>query len=99
MDRLAPVAPSDEIDLYVRTYTSLLRSTGDVRVRAFEEAHSFSTSALHPSALAPMPDASAFAYAAARLPDTMPTVRRLVLGQSHELFEAAGFDVRSWSNV
>jgi hypothetical protein len=99
MDRLAPVAPSDEIDLYVRTYTSLLRSTGEVRVRAFEEAHAFSTSALHPGALSPSPDVSAFAYAAARLPDTMPQTRRLVLGQSHELFEAAGFDVPAWTNV
>ena len=99
MDRLAPVAPSDEIDLYVRTYTSLLRSTGEVRVRAFEEAHAFSTSALHPGALATDPDVSAFAYAAARLPATMIATRFIVLGQSHELFEAAGYDVRAWRMV
>ncbi len=99
MDRLAPVAPSDEIDLYVRTYTSLLRSTGEVRVRALEEAHAYSTSALHPGALAPELDASAFAYAAARLPATMIATRHVILGQSHELFEAAGFDVRTWAMV
>jgi hypothetical protein len=99
MDRLAPVAPSDEIDLYVRTYNSLLRSSGEVRVRAFEEAHAFSTSALHPGALGPEPDVSAFAYAAARLPDAMPQTHLLLLGQSHELFEAAGHEVRSWQNV
>jgi len=39
VERNAPVASSDEIDLYVRTYTSLLRSSGPVRVRAFEEAN------------------------------------------------------------
>src|SRR5262252_6553921 len=99
MDRLAPVAPSEEIDLYVRTYSSLLRSSGEVRVRAFEEAHAFSTSALHPGALSPEPDVSAFAYAAARLPDAMPETRLIVLGQSHELFEAAGHEVRTWQNV
>jgi hypothetical protein len=70
-----------------------------VRVRAFEEAHAFSTSALHPGALALEPDVSAFAYAAARLPETMPVTRLLVLGQSHELFEAAGYDVRAWQDV
>src|SRR6516165_4701923 len=96
MERQPPVAPADEIDLYVRTYTSLLRSTGDVAVRAFEEAHAFSRSSLHEGALSPEPDVSAFAYAAGRLPLEMPNVRRFVLGQSHELFEVAGYDVRSW---
>jgi len=42
VDRQPPRATSDEIDLYIRTYYSLLRSSGDVRVRAFEEAHLFS---------------------------------------------------------
>lgn len=99
MERQAPVLPSDEIDLYVRTYTSLLRSSGRVRVRAFEEAHAYCNSSLHPRALALEPDVSAFAYAAARLPAEMPRVELIVLGQSHELFEAARFDVRSWPNV
>src|SRR6202453_4165238 len=99
MERQPPVQPADEIDLYVRTYTSLLRSTGDVDVRAFEEAHAFSASSLHDGALSADPDVSAFAYAAGRLPLEMPQVKRLVLGQSHELFEAAGFDVRTWKIV
>jgi hypothetical protein len=99
MERQPPVAPADEIDLYVRTYTSLLRSSGDVDVRAFEEAHAFSASSLHEGALATEPDISAFAYAAGRLPFEMTQIRRIVLGQSHELFEAAGYDVRSWRIV
>jgi hypothetical protein len=99
MERQPPVAPADEIDLYVRTYTSLLRSSGDVDVRAFEEAHAFSASSLHEGALSPDPDVSAFAYAAGRLPLEMPDTKRIVLGQSHELFEAAGFDVRAWRIV
>ena len=99
MDRQAPVALSDEIDLYVRTYYSLLRSSGEVRVRAFEETHAYSTSSLHTGALSPIPDTSAFAYAAARLPDSMPDTRLVVLGQSHELFEAAGYDVATWRIV
>jgi hypothetical protein len=99
MERQPPVAPADEIDLYVRTYTSLLRSSGDVDVRAFEEAHAFSASSLHEGALSADPDVSAFAYAAGRLPLEMPQIRRIVLGQSHELFEAAGFDVHAWRIV
>jgi hypothetical protein len=99
VERQPPVLPSDEIDLYVRTYNSLLRSSGRVRVRAFEEAHAYCNSSLHPRALSVEPDVSAFAYAAARLPIEMPRVRLIVLGQSHELFEAARFDVRAWPVV
>ena len=96
MDRSPPEPESEEISLYISTYYSLLRSTGEVKVRAFEEAHAYSGSSLHLGALSDVPDLSAFAYAAARLPDCMMEVELIVLGQSHELFEAAGFDVRQW---
>ena len=99
VDRQPPRATSDEIDLYIRTYYSLLRSSGDVRVRAFEEAHLFSRSSLHLGAEDPDPDVAAFAYSAARLPDCMPKVRHIVLGQSLAQFTAAGFPVESWQVV
>ncbi len=99
MERRPPEPDSEEIALYVTTYYSLLRSTGDVRVRAFEEAHQFSGSSLHLGALSDVPDLSAFAYAAARLPDEMPDVTHVILAQAHELFEAAGYDVRQWRIV
>jgi hypothetical protein len=99
MDRKPPRATSDEIDLYIRTYYSLLRSSGDVRVRAFEEAHRFSRSSLHLGAEDAHPDLAAFAYSAARLPDCVPQVRRVVLGQSMAQFQAAGFPVETWQVV
>src|SRR5436190_106333 len=99
MDRQPPRATSDEIDLYIRTYYSLLRSSGDVRVRAFEESHLFSRSSLHLGAENPEPDLAAFAYAAARLPDCMSSVRRVVLGQSPSQFRAAGHPIEKWQIV
>ncbi len=99
MERQPPRTTSDEIDLYIRTYMSLLRSSGEVRVRAFEEAHAWSHSSLHQGARLPSFDGSAFGYAAARLPECMPSVRRVVLGQSHEQFEADGLLVRDWERV
>jgi hypothetical protein len=99
MDRQPPRATSDEIDLYIRTYYSLLRSSGDVRVRAFEEAHLFSRSSLHLGAEDPSPDLAAFAYSAARLPDCMPSIRKVVLGQSVAQFQAAGFPIETWQVV
>ena len=99
MDRRPPRTTSDEIDLYIRTYYSLLRSTGDVRVRAFEEAHSFSDSSLHAGARDTAPDLAAFAYSAARLPDCFAQVGRVIMGQGPEQFDQAGLPVRSWQTV
>lgn len=99
MDRKPPSASSDEIDLYVRTYYSLLRSSTAVRVRAFEEAHLFSRSSLHLNAESPVPDLAAFAYSAARLPDCMPQVRHVVMGQNPRQFAQAGMPIVSWSTV
>ncbi len=99
MDRQAPRAISSEIELYIRTYYSLLRSSGLVRVRAFEEAHLYSKSSLHSGAQGPVPDLAAFAYSAARLPDCMPDVRKVILGQSLVQLEAAGLAVGDWTVV
>lgn len=99
MDRQPPRTTSNAIDLYIRTYYSLLRSSGDVRVRAFEESHVFSDSSLHVGARAAEPDLAAFGYASARLPACMPRVRRMIAGQSNEQFESQGFAVTAWHRV
>ena len=99
MDRQPPRVTSDDIDLYIRTYYSLLRSSGGIRVRAFEESHAFSQSSLHAGARDEEPDVAAFAYSAARLPDCMPSVSWLVMGQSKEQFESVGLQVRDWPRV
>lgn len=99
MERQRPDTTSNEIELYIRTYYSVLRSTGAVRVRAFEESHLYSNSSLHLGARDTQPDVSAFGYAASRLPQCMVDVRRLVLGQSEEQFESYGYDVHNWHRV
>ena len=99
MDRRPPRTTSDEIDLYIRTYYSLLRSSGQVRVRAFEEAHTFSDSSLHAGARDTGPDLAAFAYSAARLPDCFAQVARVVMGQGPDQFDQAGLAVRTWQTV
>jgi len=99
VERQKPDTETNEIALYLRTVYSLLRSSGEVRVRAFEEAHSFSNSSLHLGARDAEPDVGAFGYAAARLPQCMPRVSRVVLGQSDETFAAFGFATRSWRRV
>ncbi|MEM7675256.1 MAG: hypothetical protein AAF449_04535 [Myxococcota bacterium] len=99
MERQRPDTSSNEIELYIRTYYSLLRSNSDIRVRSLEEAHLFSDSSLHLNARESEPDLSAFGYAAARLPSCMPDVQKVVLGQSTEAFQNTGLDVESWPRV
>src|SRR5829696_585224 len=67
-----------DVDLYVRTYTTMLRSTGEVKVKALEQAHLNSDSALHVNARRKEPDISAFLYCVQRLPSCIMHVRRVL---------------------
>ncbi len=100
MERTVPSTASEEIELYLRTIYSLLRSTTEVQVRTLEEVHAGTNSSLHPDARGHRPDPSAFIYSLLRLPDCMPQVHTVVLGQSRPVFEARGFDnVENWEPV
>ncbi len=100
MIRTVPETTSEGIELYIRTYYSLLRSSGDIRVRSLEETHEGMRSSLHLGAELPDFDASAFIYAALRLPDCMDRVRRVVMGQSEDVFVRAGLtDIAGWQRV
>ncbi len=90
MIRTVPATTGEGIELYIRTYYSLLRSSGDIRIRSLEETHEGMRSSLHLGAESADFDASAFLYAALRLPDCMECVRRVVLGQSDEVFLHGG---------
>lgn len=91
MERTVPSTASDEIELYTRTYYSLLRSSSEVQVRTLEEVHAGMNSLLHPDARKEAPDMAAFIYSVLRLPDCMTDVRSVVLGQSLEVFAQHGF--------
>jgi hypothetical protein len=86
-----------EVDLYVRTYTTLLQSSGAVPVSSLIPAHLTAASSLHPGAAEPEPDLSAFMYSAQRLPDCIVDVTDIVLGQSARGFRRAGYSgMESW---
>jgi hypothetical protein len=100
MDREVPRTGSEEIELYIRTYYSLLRSTAEVQIRTLEEVHAEMASSLHPSARSPEPDMPALIYSSLRLPACIAEVERVILGQSAEVFQRRGVgDVRSWATV
>ena len=80
-----------EVDLYVRTYTTLLQSSGAIGVSSLEPAHLTAASSLHAGALEPAPDMNAFIYSTQRLPACIVDVRHIVLGQSVADFARGGF--------
>ncbi len=98
MDRTTPNPGNEEIDLYMRTYYSLLRSSGEIEVRSLEETHSGTNASLHRGADSPKLDLAAFFYCAMRLPSCMPEVRLILLGQSAEVFARGGYsNVEGWT--
>jgi hypothetical protein len=79
-----------EVDLYVRTYTTLLQSSGSVPVSSLIPAHLTAASSLHAGAAEPEPDLNAFLYSVQRLPECVVEVTEIVLGQSARGFRRAG---------
>jgi hypothetical protein len=100
MERTVPTTESEEVELYLRTYYSLLRSTAEVRILTLEEAHASMNSLLHPAARDPNPDMAAFIYSVLRLPAEIIFSNLVVMGQSAEVFCQAGYgDVSTWKQV
>lgn len=100
MERTVPSAISEEIKLYRSTIYSLLRSSDEVQIRTLEELHAGMNSLLHPKAPEPVTDISAFIYSALRLPDCMPQVQSVILGQNNDVFYRHGYrDIERWIPV
>jgi hypothetical protein len=90
---------SDEVELYQRTYTTLLRSSGETQLRVLESSHRAMGSSLHPLADSDEPDLGAFIYAIRRLPDGIAGARLVIMGQDVEVFAANGIMIDSWEEA
>jgi hypothetical protein len=100
MDRTVPSSGNEEINLYLRTYYSLLRSTREVKLKTLLEAHKRMNSALHVNADEPTVDMAAFIYSILRVPDCIDRVNLVVMGQSARVFAEHGYpQVESWTQV
>ncbi|MDB5113259.1 MAG: hypothetical protein JWL78_329, partial [Chloroflexi bacterium] len=97
VDGVAPAALAEAVELYHRTYTTLLRSTGETRLRVLESSHRAMGSSLHPLAASPELDLGAFLYAVRRLPLEILQSSLVVMGQSSEVFARQGYDLDGWT--
>jgi hypothetical protein len=90
----------DAVEVYHRTYTTILRSSGETQLRVFEHSHKAMGSSLHPLAASAEIDLGAFLYAIRRLPDAIFSARIVVMGQSAEVFAQRGYrPFTEWAEV
>src|SRR2546421_7830725 len=88
------------VELYVRTYATMLQSSGDIKVESLVQAHLGMGSVLHPLAAHPESDMGALLYAVRRLPTAIASCRRVIMGQSPQGFRAVlGAEILSWEAV
>lgn len=88
------------VELYVRTYTTMLQSSGDIKVESLVQAHLLMGSVLHPLAASPQVDMGALLYAVRRLPEAISRARHVIMGQSPQGFRAVlHADILSWEAV
>jgi hypothetical protein len=100
MERTVPSTASDEIELYLRTVYSLLRTSAEVQIRTIEEVHAGMNSSMHPYARQQAPDMSALIYSLLRLPDCLRSIKTVVLGQSFQVFAQHGYSgLEKWERV
>jgi hypothetical protein len=100
MERTVPTTGSEELQLYMRTYNSLLRTTDEVQIQTLVETHAGMDSSLHIHALEEIPDVSALVYCSLRLPSCVRHARLIVMGQSERVFARRGYpNVEEWDQV
>jgi hypothetical protein len=91
---------SDEVELYHRTYSTLLRSSGETLLRVLEPSHRAMGSSLHAGAASDELDLGAFLYATHRLPRDIWRTRLVTMGQESQAFQRASLgDLEGWATV
>ncbi|MGA3184521.1 MAG: hypothetical protein ABSE52_07995 [Candidatus Dormibacteria bacterium] len=90
---------AEAVEVYHRTYTTLLRSTGETPLRVLEASHRAMGSSLHSLAASSEPDLGAFLYAVRRLPASVMRAERVVMGQAMEVFGRNGFSLAEWTEA
>ncbi len=90
---------SDEVELYQRTYSTMLRSSGETQLRVLEPSHRAMGSSLHPLAADDALDLGAFIYAVRRLPDGIVGAELVVMGQDVAALIASGIRVEAWEEA
>ncbi len=88
----------ESIELNVRSYRSALKSSLEITVNSLTNSHLKMDSILHPYGNNPdVIDISALIYTLLRIPKSIDKTKLVVMGQSPEVFDQAGYaNITSW---
>lgn len=90
----------DQIEIHIRTYRSLLKSAGFVEIEKIIDSHKILHSILHEKANSEQIDTAAFIYSLLRLPSCMSQVKKIILGQSIQVFKNNKLgEITKWQEV
>ena len=90
----------EQVEAFVRSYQTLLRSTGEVRVAGLLAPYLEMAPTLHVKAASPHEvDAAALTYVGLRLPPCMPRVRLVLLSASPDALAERGYALGEWQSV
>lgn len=91
---------TEEIEIHIRTYRSLLKAGGKIKISQLIDSHINMDSILHEKAGSKEIDVASFIYVLLRLPICMSKVKNIILGQSYDVFHKHGFaDIDSWQEA
>src|ERR1044071_8265897 len=98
--RQAAGLASDEVELYHRTYTTLLRSSGETLLRVLEPSHRSMNSSLHALAATSDVELGEYLCAMLRLPAGIWQAALIVMGQEAQVFQRSGIGkIEDWDAV
>ncbi|HTD78967.1 MAG TPA: hypothetical protein VK898_15115, partial [Chloroflexota bacterium] len=90
----------EQVEAFVRSYQTLLRSTGEVRVAGLLAPYLEMAPTLHLKATSPSEvDAAALTYVGMRLPPCMPRVRLVLLSANPDALADRGYVISEWQSV
>ena len=91
---------SEEIEIHIRTYRSLLKASGSIKINQLIASHLSLKSILHQKGAGDDIDIAAFIYVLLRLPQIISSVSEVILGQSYSVFKNAHLGaVTKWREV
>lgn len=101
MPSLLPTSNISSIENHIRSYRSALKSSLEITIHSLSASHLKMHSLLHPlGANSKEVDFSALVYSLDRLPIIIHQVKKIILGQSPEVFEKANYkNVANWKEV
>lgn len=94
------LSTTEEIEIHIRTYRSLLKASGKIKIEKLIDSHIGMKSLLHEKGGEKEIDIASFIYVLLRLPSYMSSVKKIILGQSYSVFKNNGLrHLANWKEV